>query len=140
MNPPDPDDVGELLRTERTLTPEEQSTLARISTAGWKGIQAVLNGRSKAAYSVAAEEDFARCVFGHMLASERDTMIGADLYTCPVCERLLKDRKTPVASSILLERARVRELWLDVEKATTPDEIAEAAERFRRALGLPGQP
>lgn len=135
MNPPDPDDVSDLLRTERELTPDEQARLAAISTAGWRGIQTLLNGRARASYSVAAEADFAKCVFGHMVPSERDTMIGAEIYFCPVCDRLLKDRKSPVASSVLLERARVRELWLEVEKAA-PDDMEAAVDKFRRALGL----
>lgn len=139
MNQRDPDDVSELLRTERELTAEEQERLRRVSHAGWRGIQSVLEGRSKTAYAEAAEEEFAKCVFGHMVPSERDTMIGADIYFCPVCNRLLKDRKTPVASSVLLERARVRELWLAVEKAG-PDDVEKAVEAFRRALGLKGEP
>jgi hypothetical protein len=134
-HPPDPDDVAELLKADRELTPEEQSRMRRVAEAGWKGLQSLLNGRSKTTYSVASERDFTECVFEHMSPEQRDAMMSSDLYSCPVCERQLKNRNTPVASSILLERARLRQLWLDVEQAP-PEQMNEALDRFRRALGL----
>lgn len=134
--PDQPDDVAELLQADRELTPEEQSRLRRVGQAGWKGLQVFLSGRSRASYAVADEDDFTACVFQHMNLQDRNEMLAADVFFCPVCARLLKDRKNPVASSILLERRRVRELWLDVEQS--PPELMDAAlDRFRRALGLP---
>jgi hypothetical protein len=134
--PDRPDSVAELLEADRELTPDEQSRVRRIGEAGWMFLKVLLSSKAKASYSVADEDDFTDCAFNHMNSADREEMVASEVFFCPVCSRLLKDRKSPVASSILLERRRVRELWLDVEQS--PPELMDAAlDRFRRALGLP---
>lgn len=133
-NDVDPD-VVELLEADRELTEHERGQLQRLGQRGWVGLQALLHGRARAVYAVAAPEDFAFCTQSHMSESDRQEMIGAEVYQCPGCGRLLKDRKTGIATSILLERGRLRELWLDVEGAHD-EEYPSAMARFRRALGL----
>ena len=109
--------------------------LELLSKHGWNQVMQLLAQRSKSAYNAAASEVFTRCVQQHMNDDDRSTMMAADVYVCPECETLLKDRKSPVASGILLERKRLAQLWLDVETASIRDFDA-AFDRFRRALGL----
>jgi hypothetical protein len=139
QTPPSPhepdDDLAELIEADRELTPAEQGRLKSLAGAGWAYVNRFFSGRSRETYAMAAPVDFAECVFDHMDIGQRAELITADVYSCPGCGRLLKDRKNPVASSILLERRRLRELWLDVE-AAPDDKRDKALERFRRALGL----
>jgi hypothetical protein len=127
----------ELLHADRELTHEERQRLRTMAAAGWSTIQSLMRGRAREVYSLAKPEDFGECVFQHMNIDQRAALVFADVYQCPVCGRLLKDRKTPVASSLLLERMRLRELWLAVESAEDDEQArGEAMRRFRSALGL----
>jgi hypothetical protein len=131
-----PQDDTDLLDVERELNAAEQQRLRQLGERSWLDIQASLSSRAKAVYAAAAPEDFAECVGEHMEGEDRTALALAEVYQCPRCARLLKDRKTPVASALLQERLRIQQLWMDVEKAQ-PKEMDEAVERFRRALGLP---
>lgn len=124
-----------LLNADRELTASERKRLESLSKNGWLQVMALLAQRSKATYSVAGSQTFTRCVQMHLDDQDRDEMMDSDLYNCPVCETLLKDRGSPVASSILMERGRLRELWLDVEQAPHA-EFDMRLDRFRSALGL----
>ncbi len=135
MTHPHDRDDAELLSATRDLTPEEQSRLRRLSETGWKTVQTLLTLRSRASYSAADPEDFIECVQHHLTDSDRSDLRDADLYACPTCNRLLKDRRTPVASSVLLERTRLRKLWENVEQAPA-DAMPQALDQFRRGLGL----
>lgn len=136
---PDPSETDEQLKelidTDRELTPEEQTRLRTLAAAGWAHINRFFAGKAVLAYTMATPADFADCVFGHMDVDARSLLINADVYTCPTCGRLLKDRRTPVASGILLERARLRRLWQDVENASDRSRD-EAMARFTYALGI----
>jgi hypothetical protein len=133
--PEDADEVGRLLNTSKPLSSEEQRTLRTLAAAGWAQLNQVFSRKAKAAYAMAAPGDFGECVYVHMNVEQRAALVQADLYTCPVCNRLLKDRNTPVAASILLERGRLLELWLQVERANVEDREA-ALQSFRFGLGL----
>jgi hypothetical protein len=126
--------LDELLLAERELTTDELTELRHLNERYWTYIQNDLNLRAHQTYAVAAPTDFRRCIVEHMSMSERIEMLDADVYTCPECHRLLKDRNTPVASAILLERRRIRELWQAAETAPAGTG-QEAIARFRRAIG-----
>ena len=130
-----PDSDEDLLEVDRELSPEEQGRLARIGRISWHQLLQMLVSRARTTYSVSEPEQFTICVREHLSHDQRADMVNADVYTCPQCSNLLKDRQTPVASGILLERMRLRELWLDVEQAPTSD-FDVRFDRFRRALGL----
>ncbi len=130
-----PEDLNVLLNTERELSAEEQARLHAIGDESWEQFYRVLTWRARAVYSMATAAEFGQCVLHHMTAQERAALVSAEMYTCPQCHRLLKDRRTPVASAALLERTRVQELWLEVE-AAPEDDKREAIARFRRALDL----
>lgn len=138
--PPQPsessDTGNELLHADRELTHEERQRLRTMAAAGWSTIQSLMRGRAREVYALASPQDFGECVFQHMNIDQRASLVFADIYQCPVCGRLLKDRRTPVASSLLLERMRLRDLWLQVEMAEDEDFRVEAMRRFRSALGL----
>lgn len=127
---------GDLLSVDRELTEHERRRLEMLGRRGWIQVMQLLALRAKASYNVAHSKVFTRCVQQHMDDCDRDAMIAAEVYTCPTCGTILKDRKSPVASSILLERGRLRAMWLDVEQAKAED-FDEKLNRFRRALGLP---
>ncbi len=132
---PEASDIARLLETDRELTPAEMEQLRSASNSGWTGIAKILGERAQVAYSVVSRDDLADCLYAHMDGEDDQEMITADAYHCPVCGRLLKDRRNAAASGILLERQRIQQLWKQVE-ATKPEEFSEAVERFRRALGL----
>lgn len=130
-----PHNLRELLETDRELTGEERAQLMSVGQQEWAAVHSTLITKAKAVYSVADHDSFNACVFQHMDANDRTAMVVAEVYECPGCGRLLKDRRSPVASSILLERKRLRTLWMNVEDA---DEAAmpTALRTFRRALGV----
>ncbi len=127
--------VSELLEVDRDLTEEEENRLAAFAEKTWGEIQGSVASRARAAYSVAPEETFRSCVRDHMDLLAWNEMIGADVYTCPVCATLLKDRRTVVASAVLIERARIREMWKEYE-AAEPGPVREGLrQRLSAALG-----
>lgn len=125
-----------LLSAEHQLTDEERERLENLGGRGWLQVLELVNLRAKATYSVQDARTFALCVGQHMDDEDQADMIVAEVYNCPQCSTLLKDRKSSVASSILLERHRIAMLWLDVEQAKF-EEFDTKLDRFRRALGLP---
>ncbi len=127
--------MHELLDADRELTEHERRRLRTLAATGWAHITGALRNRAHQTYSLAEAADFAECIFNHMSVDDRASMILADVYNCPGCSRLLKDRRTPVASGILVERERMRQLWLQVEQAPEGERQA-AIDRFRSALGL----
>lgn len=129
------DDVDELLNTPRELTQTEMDRLREATTKTWQDVAVTLAERAHATYSVAATDDFIQCVSEHMDHADRAEMVVAGVYTCPQCSRLLKDRQSPVAAAVLVERHRLRQLWLDVESASE-EERPRLMARFRRGLGL----
>lgn len=128
--------VLELLNQPRELSASERSSLARLSDLSWSAARALLQARAGATYAVATPADFAACVGEHLSREDASRMRDADRYECPTCHRILKDRTHPIASVILDERERLRELWLDVEQSPV-ERLDEALDRFRNALGLP---
>ena len=109
--------------------------LFEASSKTWQDVAVTLAERSHATYAVAATDDFIRCVSEHMDHADRAEMVIAGVYECPQCARLLKDRQSPVATAVLLERQRLRELWIGVETATEAERERRMA-YFRRGLGL----
>jgi hypothetical protein len=130
------EDVAALIDADRELTPSEQSRLRAFAAAGWSFITDRLQHRARDAYALSEPGDFAECVFDHMDVNDRAAMIAAEVYQCPDCARLLKDRRSTASSSILLERGRLRDLWLAAEQAPAGEAREEALTRFRSALGL----
>ncbi len=129
------DDVAELLTTDRELTRQEMDRLRRVGKKHWSDLAQMVQDRARNAYSVADPEDFERCVTQHMSASDWGDMVVSGIFMCPVCARLLKDRQSPVATAVLLERTRVRKLWEEVERSS-PEQLDARMAVFRRALGL----
>jgi hypothetical protein len=134
------ENVEELLDTDRELTPPEQNRLRTLAATGWSYITERLQHRARDAYSSTEPGEFAECVFEHMGVTDRANMITADVFECPKCGRLLKDRHNTASSSILLERRRLRDLWVDVEVAEDGPAREHALADFRSALGLGRQP
>lgn len=136
IHPAPEHDEGSLLATDRQLTAEEMLKLRRLTDRTWLQFGQLIRDRAQDAYAVASTADFGRCVQEHLEPAGWAEMVVAEAYSCPVCGRLLKDRRSPsVASSILLERSRLAALWLQVEEAEGQDRT-DATARFRRALGL----
>lgn len=136
IHPAPENDEGSLLETDRPLTTEEMHRLRRLTDRTWLQFGQLIRDRAQDAYAVASSADFTRCVRQHLDPAGWAEMVVAEAYSCPVCGRLLKDRRPlAVASSILLERSRLAALWLQVEEAEGQDKI-DATARFRRALGL----
>lgn len=128
-----PDDVAALLNAERELSTEEREKLRNLGDATWWRFYQTVTRRARSVYSTATPAQFAVCVSEHMSQQNRDALIGSETYTCPSCHQLLKDRRAPVATAILVERQRLQELWHDIENADDA-ERPSAIERFRQAL------
>lgn len=129
------DETSDLAAVERELTQVEQERLMALAEEAWRDIVASFADQARAAYSVAPREAFALCVGTHMNRRARQSMLRAEVYHCPVCGRLLKDRHTTAASSILLERRRLRELWREVQRLPSGPERDSALRKFVVALG-----
>lgn len=129
------DSVADLLTADRELSDQEMERLRLASKQEWATLSQMLRHKASATYAVADVADFEFCVTEHMDSADWAEMVVAGVFQCPTCSRLLKDRGTPVASAILLERRRVRDLWEAVE-AAAPDSRENAMTRFRRGLGL----
>ncbi len=134
MNPTEADDQAPL-EADRELTLQEQEKLKALGKRGWKQVLELLAQKAKETYGIAPPTVFTQCYAEHMSEDDHEDMVKAEVYTCPQCATLLKDRKSRVASGILLERKRIADLWLDVEQAKFEDFDARF-DRFRRALGL----
>ncbi len=135
MDEETPDNIAELIHADRDLTPAEEETLRRYTEDSWASISRALALRARAVYSVAKIEDFRRCVREHMDLDDWSEMAHAELYHCPSCGLLLKDRGTPVAAAALLERQRIRRLWQAVQDADEGPDKTEAQRRFIAGLG-----
>jgi hypothetical protein len=139
MTPNDPEptpDDSELLHAERELTITEMTRLRQLGEKTWLAMGRIIKHQAGLTYAMAEPADFSSCVQEHLTAIQRSAMVAANVFTCPECGLLLKDRGVPVATSILLERRRLAEMWMLVEQATDDEQRAEAARRFRTALGL----
>lgn len=137
-HPPQPSDgeLEELLNTDRDLTGAERRTLRALAAAGWEQLSSLLTQRSREAYDAADPQAFGKCVTAHLDIVQIRELICADAYHCPQCGQLLKDRRTPVASTILLERRRMAGLWKAVEEAGNDEQRRMAMHRFRTGMGL----
>lgn len=135
MNENHAGDVADLLSADRELSEQEMQRLHQVGREQWATLKAMLRSRARDAYAVSAPEDFEHCVTEHMSAPDWAEMVVSGVFACPVCERPLKDRRTPVATAVLLERRRMRQLWQEVE-ASEPDQLDARMFVFRRALGL----
>lgn len=129
--------IEELLTARRELTEFERERLQRYSAAAWETVSATIAARAHDTYMVASAQDFRECIGEHMTLVEQFDMVGADVFHCVVCGRLLKDRRTPLASSILLERRRLAAMLTEVEQAPRGSrERARLWLVFRAGLGL----
>lgn len=129
-------DVAALLLSEDDLSDDELEILAKHADTAWRDIRSQLRVRAAWTYGVADPADFAACVRHHMDPQQRIDMMAADAYWCPECGRHLKDRRTPVATSVMLERRRLRDLYRRVDEASDERGRTEALRRFIAALGL----
>lgn len=129
-------DVGEVLNSDRELTPEEQEALHDVANEAWMDLRAELNSRARNVYAVSSPHEFAECVGQHMNDADRVEMTKAEAYHCPSCGRHLKDRRTPIASSILGERRRLRDLYMLIDRTPEGPDRERATRRFIAALGL----
>lgn len=137
LNDPDSDpDDSELLHTERELTVNEITRLRQLGERTWLAMGRIIKHQAGLTYAMTEPAQFNSCVRGHLTAIQRAAMAVANVFTCPECGRLLKDRGETVTTSILLERRRLAEMWMQIEQAADDEQRAEAARRFRTALGL----
>lgn len=90
----------------------------------------------KDVYCVADPDQLVTCISTHLSTANAQAMLVAAVYTCPVCQLILKDTHTPVATAVLQERWRLRSLWLLVEEAISATAKHAALHRFLAALGL----
>jgi hypothetical protein len=132
---PDASEIQQLL-DKPDLNEADKIRLTEYAEAEWGDILAALRSRSRNAYAVAEPNDFATCITQHMSTVEQIEMTRADVYHCPKCGRHIKDRRTPVASSVLVERRRLRQLYLAIEEAAAGEARDEATRRFIAALGV----
>lgn len=128
-------DVAEILQTDRDLTPEELEALQNVADSAWRDLRSQLHDRARNVYAVASPGAFAECVQQHMGDEDRVDMVKADAYHCPECGRHLKDRRTPVAASVLVERRRLRDLYLLIDRTPEGPARERATRRFIAALG-----
>jgi len=89
---PTDDDVNNLLDLDRELTDTERATLMAAGLAAIRDSAAMAAERAHLTYGVAAPEDFADCVLNHLSEVARANLAANNMYTCPDCGRLLKDR------------------------------------------------
>lgn len=139
MNTQTPDDndvVAEILGLERDLTVEEMLILRVHTDHVWAELTRRIDARISASYGVSAPEAFRDCLDAHLDQVQIIVMLLADVYNCPICGRLLKDRQSPVASAILMERQRVAGMLRDVETAPIGEERSRLWNRLRAGLGL----
>lgn len=139
MNTQTPDDnevVAELLDLERELTVEEMLVLRRHTDQVWASLTARIDAKVSASYGVSSPETFRQCLDEHLDQVQIIVMLLAEVYNCPLCGRLLKDRQSSVASAILLERRRVAGMLRDVETAPIGEERSRLWHRLRAGLGL----
>lgn len=129
-------DLADLLNTDRELSDTERSRLLQLSATIWGDVTTLAAHQARAAYQVANAEQFTECVRHHMDGPQTLVLLNAEVYHCPRCGQLLKDRRTPVASSILLERSRLAALLTEAEDAPPGPERKRLWHRFRAALGL----
>ncbi len=93
--PPDiPRDVLDLLIADRELTSDEQARLrAYGQLAMHDTVEAARAQAAVAFYNPRVGVDqFARCVFDHLPEDQLMVLVRSDIYTCPRCGVLLKDR------------------------------------------------
>lgn len=128
--------LNELLDADRDLTREEMNRLRVAGEEAWADVTEILVQGSRLTYRVASEEELRQCIQNHLDSTERIVMANAEAYHCWVCGRLLKDRNSPVASSILVERSRLAALFTDAETQPPGPERRRLWQRFRAALGL----
>jgi hypothetical protein len=135
--PAEAQQLAELLELERELTPEEQAILSRYSDEVWRTLTNDANSKVRAAYEVSDLSTFSNCMTVHMDQMATIDMVTSEVYHCPQCGRLLKDRRSPIASALLQERRRLAGMLTDVEdtQVDTPERASRWA-RFRAALGL----
>lgn len=136
MNKHEDRNLAQLLRSDRELSQEEQEALRDLADQAWSDLRAELNSRAHNAYAIADPGDFATCVREHMDHDQRVEMTKADAFHCPGCGRHLKDRRTPLASSVLVERRRLRDLYLRIDRSPDGPTREQATRQFIAALGM----
>ncbi len=139
MNTHTPDDnvvVTEILGLERDLTVEEMLILRQHTDQVWSALTRQIDEKVSASYGVSTPEAFKHCIDTHLDQVQIIVMLLAEVYNCPFCGRLLKDRHSPVASAILMERQRVAGMLRDVETAPIGEERSRLWHRLRAGLGL----
>lgn len=124
---------------ERGFTRSQIREAEEASNGIFAGVMRAVRQRSHATYDVAEPAVLRNCLASHLDAAARQDMITAEVYTCPTCGSLLKDRRTRVAAAIMLERRRIRDLWLQVEDHTGQPDFHEYLGRFRVAIDLGAQ-
>lgn len=137
----DPDietDLDDLLTADRELTEAEMDRLRRLSDQEWTQVTTTLFRQARRSYAVAAPDQFANCVTKHMVDIDYAEMINSDVFRCPHCDRLLKDRGTAVGEALSLERQRLADLLVSAEGADAGSiEAQQRWNRLRTALGIP---
>lgn len=93
-NPP-PRLVTELLSVERELNDTEMEHLREAGANAWATTADLLRTRARDAYAIADPVDFRRCVRDHMNEADHAEMVVAGVFSCPICSRVLKDRRAP---------------------------------------------
>lgn len=88
------DELMQLLCLDRELTADEQRQLDDFSAETMADVLVAARDRAHRAYlySRIDVDKFAECVFEHLDHAGRRELVAADMFCCPVCGRLLKDR------------------------------------------------
>lgn len=88
-------DIQKLLNTDRELTPEEFEALRTEAEATWSTINDESARLARQTYASSSPQEFTECVLRHMSTDECLELVRANMYSCPHCGRLLKDRGRP---------------------------------------------
>jgi hypothetical protein len=121
---------------EAELTPAQIQQTEALANQEFGGLLRGIRRRSHATYAVCAPHILHNCLSNHLDVVQTQDMIEAEVFHCPVCGNLLKDRRTKIATAIMLERQRLKELWQGVEDHIGDPDFHLHLDRFRAALGL----
>ncbi len=82
----------ELLDVDRELTAQEMAQVHQQGLDAWLALWQDLEVQTRNAYSVASARTLGECITEHLDAADRSKLFLADVFTCPVCNSLLKRR------------------------------------------------
>lgn len=118
------------------LTDEQIRAAEARTNAGFSSVLRQLRRRSHATYAVCDPYVLHACLSEHLNPDQIQDLIEAEVFNCPTCGMLLKDRHTKVATAIMLERHRLKQLWLRVEERADEPDFHLHLNHFRAALGI----